>query len=178
MCCDLYPEMVEFCVKTFGVSGATSKEDLSQLRFAEPFDLIWSGSLLTHLDTYLFHAAFDLLRRSLSKEGVAICTLHGRQVLHLQHNVWKMCDDSLFAPAETDMKSTGFGFIDTHDERSQEVHYLNKDFGGGHSLSMPSYVIKILENFNDVSICLYREAGWNWHQDVVAFCKPGILSQG
>ncbi len=176
VCCDLYPEMVTFCSESFDCKGVESKEDLSKLMFDNPFDLIWCGSLLTHTDKYLFREGLELMRRSVANPGLVVCTLQGRQAVKIQNNDWKVCDDNLFRPAERELYRAGFAFIDTHsgNERSQQVHYLNAQFGGGFAYSMPSYVAKFIEDFDDVCLYMYREAGWNWHQDVLAFGKPGI----
>jgi SAM-dependent methyltransferase len=75
--CDLYPEMVEFCVKTFNAKGAISTEDLNELTFADQFDLIWCGSLLTHCDERLFNGGLQAMRRALATPGVAYAPYTG-----------------------------------------------------------------------------------------------------
>src|SRR6478736_1835742 len=51
--CDLYRQHVDFCVSQFGALPIQSKEDLSQLHVGE-WDVIFCGSLLTHLPQALF----------------------------------------------------------------------------------------------------------------------------
>ena len=173
--CDLYPEMVEFCVKTFDVKGAISTEDLAELAFADQFDLIWCGSLLTHCNERLFNGGLQAMRRALATPGVAVCTVHGRRAIALQRYVWKMCSDELFRPAERSFYRTGFGIADTFDERAKELFPLNASLGGGQSLSSMSYVCERISEMEDACLLYYREMGWNGHQDVVAFGKPGVF---
>jgi SAM-dependent methyltransferase len=173
--CDLYPEMVEFCVKTFNVKGAISTEDLGQLTFADQFDLIWCGSLLTHCNERLFKGGLQAMRRALATPGVAVCTVHGRRAIALQRYVWKMCADELFRPAERSFYRTGFGMADTYDHRAKELFPLNASLGGGQSLSSMSYVCDRIAEMEDACLLYYREMGWNGHQDVVAFGKPGVF---
>ena len=48
--CDVIREGVDFCARTFGARAIYGKEDPSELELDERFDLIWCGSLLTHVD--------------------------------------------------------------------------------------------------------------------------------
>lgn len=173
--CDLYPEMVEFCSKTFGAKGHLSTEDLAELKFDETFDLIWCGSLLTHCDEKMFGDGLNVMRKALALPGVAVCTVHGRRAISIQRYHWKMCSDELFRPAERDFYRKGFGIADTFDEKAKELFPLNATLGGGQSLSSMSYVCDKISEMEDVALVCYREMGWNGHQDVVAFSKPGVF---
>lgn len=173
--CDLYPEMVQFCVDTFGARPALSTENLAELRFDRDFDLIWCGSLLTHCDAALFVGALHTMRRALATPGVAVATVHGRRALALQHYAWKLCPDTLFRPAERAFHRTGFGFINTFDDEAKRLFPLNANLGGGHSLSSAAYVSGLIAEMEDVALLFYREMGWNGHQDVVAFGTPGVF---
>ncbi|MGR8932191.1 MAG: class I SAM-dependent methyltransferase [Gammaproteobacteria bacterium] len=47
--CDLLEDGVAFCHKTFGARPLKGFEDLNQIQVDEKFDLIWVGSVFTHL---------------------------------------------------------------------------------------------------------------------------------
>src|ERR1700733_14940972 len=47
--CDLDAAGVDFCAATFGARPILSKEDLASVEFDGNYDLIWVGSLFTHL---------------------------------------------------------------------------------------------------------------------------------
>ena len=47
---DIVENGVDFCVDTFGIKGIYSKKKLDLLTLGSKFDLIWCGSLLTHLN--------------------------------------------------------------------------------------------------------------------------------
>lgn len=49
--CDVDREAAEFCARTFGAVCAYSSVEPSQVRFEERFDLVWVGSVFTHIDT-------------------------------------------------------------------------------------------------------------------------------
>ena len=72
---------LDFCQRTFGVTPILSSTHFSSLSLPRKFDLIWCGSLITHIAET---AAADLLGffyRHLTNEGVCIFTTHGQLAL-------------------------------------------------------------------------------------------------
>ena len=47
--CDIAQGHIDFCARQFGTRSKTSLDDLRQLNFETDFDLVFCGSLLTHL---------------------------------------------------------------------------------------------------------------------------------
>lgn len=107
---DLDPGHVRFCAEHFSTHSHQSSADLSTVRFDAEFDLIFCGSLLTHLPESQSRAALSLIARSLGPTGTAVVTLHGRHAVHTQHHTWKYMSDEAFAVAERGMRETGYGF--------------------------------------------------------------------
>ena len=75
--CEIDPHGLDFCAKEFGVNGCRSNEDLDVLFFNTKFDLIWCGSLVSHLPEAGIAALLNLFERSLSDTGVAVLSSHG-----------------------------------------------------------------------------------------------------
>ena len=59
--CDLDRSGVDFCAQQFGATPVYSQADLHQLPFTAQFDLIWVGSLVTHLRQDRWLATLDCL---------------------------------------------------------------------------------------------------------------------
>jgi SAM-dependent methyltransferase len=167
---DLYPDRVAFCCATFGAVPLLSKERLSEIEAPEQFDVVFSGSLLTHLDDDLFVDALDFFRTVLSPRGVAIVTLHGRWSPHFQRR-WKYMADDDFAVAEQAFLETGFGYSPYPGATSFD---LQESYGV--SLSAPHWVMRHLERWDDIRLYSYTERGWADHQDVLVFGRPGITA--
>ena len=53
---------VEFCVRTFGAEPALSSLNLDEVSLGKQFDLIWCGSLVTHLNEHGIAALFRLFQ--------------------------------------------------------------------------------------------------------------------
>jgi hypothetical protein len=71
--CDLDEHGVDFCVRKFGATGAYSDVDPRKIRIQAKFDLIWVGSLFTHLNgdrwssfLNLFSCSAQSLRKTVS----------------------------------------------------------------------------------------------------------------
>jgi SAM-dependent methyltransferase len=76
--CDLYRDRIEFCAREFHAIPIESNQDFTKVAFPEKFDLIWCGSLLTHLPEQEFRSALSLFASSLTENGIAIITTLGR----------------------------------------------------------------------------------------------------
>jgi SAM-dependent methyltransferase len=68
---------VDFCSATFGARGVYSNPDPARIRFDERFELIWIGSVFTHIDRASWQGLLPALRRALSDDGVLIITTQG-----------------------------------------------------------------------------------------------------
>jgi CBS domain-containing protein/SAM-dependent methyltransferase len=76
--CDLDREGVDFCARTLGATPAYSQSDPDELQAGGDFDLIWCGSLFTHLDAPRWSKFLSFFARSLLPDGVLVFTTHGR----------------------------------------------------------------------------------------------------
>ena len=169
--CDLYDQHVDFCVNELGAEGIVSKENFDDLDFGLQFDLIFCGSLLTHLPEDLFRPALRLLSRSLSEQGIAIVTLLGRHAEHVQRHKWKYLDDELFAVAEATVPDNGFGYVDyDHAIRSNFIRQARY----GIALARPHWMLKLVEEDYQMRVLGFVERGWDDHQDVLVIGKPPI----
>ena len=154
--CDIERDGVDFCAQEFGATPVYSQPELANVTFDEPFDLIWCGSLVTHLDTPGWLSTFQLIARSLQPNGIAIITMHGRWVAYLMeqgHNYGLQRDrvDAVLAS----YRSTGFGYADYESD------------GYGISLSSPAWVLQELMPWQQLRIVSYSERSWDDHQDVL-----------
>src|SRR2546423_3623530 len=77
--CDLLSDGVDFCATTFGASRLYSREKVEDIPLPPgSFDLVWVGSLFTHLSAELWSRWLLLFHKSLRPAGVLIFSSHGR----------------------------------------------------------------------------------------------------
>lgn len=114
--CDLDEEASRFCASHFGATAAHSSTELDEVDVRTRFDLIWCGSLLTHLPKDRGSALIRLLRRHLRPGGLAVFSAHGDTTAgrlasgRLAHGLPM---DSLGRLLE-EYRQTGFGFIENY----------------------------------------------------------------
>jgi 2-polyprenyl-3-methyl-5-hydroxy-6-metoxy-1,4-benzoquinol methylase/tetratricopeptide (TPR) repeat protein/glycosyltransferase involved in cell wall biosynthesis len=160
--CDLNRPAVDFCAKTFGATPVYSEVNVSQIPVHGAFDLIWSGSLLTHLRPGPCAEFVRWWLTLLQPGGLMIFTLHGRWAernLATSRYKYGLPDDRVAALLQ-EYYSTGFGYTDYPSQT-----------GYGISLTSPAYALSQLAALPDLRLVSYHEKGWDNHQDVLCFQK-------
>jgi SAM-dependent methyltransferase len=160
--CELASGAVEFCARTFGVQPALSSLKLEEVSFDKKFDLIWCGSLVTHLNESGIMALFRLFQRHLSTGGIMIFTTHGDFV---QRRIPAREFDYGLEPEQidrigTDYQKRGYSFEDYPGE---------KDYGV--SLTSPAWIRARVRDVGGLREIFFKERGWDDHQDVFAFAR-------
>ncbi len=157
--CDIDKDAVDFCQKIFNTIPIYSEENLEKIIFKNKFDLIWCGSLLTHLDKKKWESFLNLFFSVLNSNGLLVFTVHGRHAAHRMRSKVNNygLDDSEISTLLNEYETKDFGYVNY---RNQENY--------GISLSSPSFVLSLLEKKSNVSILFYNEKGWYNHQDIIA----------
>lgn len=164
--CDIMPEAVGFCADTFGAVPVLSQPELDRVDFGgRTYDLIWSGSFFTHLPAHRFLQALRRFSALLAPGGIAVLTAHGRFSAVYGSGIYLPPDR--FNDARATYDAVGFGYSD------YEHRYTVNEYGI--TLSSPSYVTKLLEDDESLSLVSYVERGWSNHQDVIVVQKKPIL---
>lgn len=165
--CDLDIPGMDFCVKQFGARAIPSNPDLTKTVFDREYDLIWIGSLFTHLPELRTREWLAFLAKHLSPTGVIVATFHGRWALRMQQIIpyldarrWETVLEGYFKNA--------YGYVD----------YVEGFVPGciegsyGISAAKPRKLVEIIEDIPGVRIFLYQEKGWGDNHDVIAFGRP------
>jgi SAM-dependent methyltransferase len=155
--CDIDRAGVDFCVATFGALPVYGSDDLEQVDLDGVFDLIWVGSLFTHLDAHRWRAFLRFFESRLQPAGRLVFTTHGRHVAEHMRS-WDGDNAALFVPFDRD----GFGYTG----RPGRPH-----FGG--SLSTPEWVRRFVESETRLSVLDITERGWDDFQDVAVCALRG-----
>ncbi len=160
LACDVDAAGVAYCVEAFGARAVSGSTDLARLEPLRGVDLIWCGSVLTHLDAAQWPRLLAYFACALSDGGVAVITTHGRRT------AWRMehVADHGLAPSERasvleSYRSTGFGYRDQGQR------------GYGISISSPAWVVGQVRLVPELRTIGYIEAGWDGHQDVLSVAR-------
>jgi SAM-dependent methyltransferase len=160
--CDLNADGVAHCAKAFGAVPVVSREEVDAIPLAAGFDLIWCGSLLTHLTEEKCAAFLRLFHRVLVPGGLVVFTTHGRLCAaeltagKNRHNL----EPGQIAGLLEHYRRTGFAYVD----------YVSHP-GYGFSLSHPAFVLDSFIAPADWRLVGYHENGWDHRQDAVCLEK-------
>lgn len=168
--CDLDRSGVDFAAAQFKARGAYSQEDFRAIDLGEQYDLIWVGSLVTHLSEQQTRRFLDFAARHLAPDGTLVVTSHGafvaRRLLSYRYGLTDPAARGLLADAAME----GYG-------------YRSYPGGEGYGISLARRAWYD-DLFADGPLRLdgYEEQGWDEHQDVLVVRRraeaapvPGML---
>lgn len=164
---DINPNKVEAVTRAFNASPVQPGP-----RFTEPsatkFDLIWVGSLFTHLGDQFFREAFKWYVDALANDGLLIITLHGRTHEYRQTHHSPHVAPEVWGAASESFHSEGFGFI-PYEPASPEGPYAI-----GTTVTSPAWIMRLVEERSDIRIVSYEEAGWVGAHDLLVVQRRPI----
>lgn len=161
---DLNAEGVSFCERTFGATPVNSALYAEEVEIDGKFDLVWCGSLLTHLDLDRWDGFFSLLTNSVDEGGVLVFTAFGRYPAErIRRKEFDYgLDEQGARKILSEFDRDGFGYAD----------YAGQTLSGM-TLSSPSWLCEKIARTPDFRLVSYTERGWSAHQDVIAVTRDG-----
>jgi SAM-dependent methyltransferase len=163
--CDLLTDGVDFCTESLGATPVYSSARPEAITFPDRYDLIFVGSLLTHVDVPLWDHLITLWHDLLTPDGLLVVTTHGELVAE------RMRAGHLYgypAPAVTRAlrayEHAGFTFLE---EPPANIEY-------GITLARPEWTLSRLLRHPDFRVVMAGEALWDRHQDVTAVVKRSL----
>lgn len=159
--CDLERDGVDFCSDHLGAKKLYSHTDPDMIYCKDTFDLIWCGSLFTHLDSNIWKKFFRFFDQILNPDGILIFTTHGPYVsFRATTGVDYGLNPHQISQLTANYTDSGFGY---------EKYLPGTDYGI--SVAKPSFTLKLLGENTAFNLIFYQEKGWDHHQDVVACFK-------
>jgi len=159
---DLDRAGVDFCQRKFGAAPIYSGLHPEEVEIDGRFDLVWCGSLLTHLDLDRWDGFFALLADSVANGGLFVFTAFGRYPARRIRT-----GEMLYALGANGARQilegfdrAGFGYSDYEGQTMS-----------GMSLTSPAWVCARLAGREDLQLVGYTERAWFGHQDVIAVMK-------
>lgn len=165
--CDLDEDGAEFCASEFGASIVPAKSELAETVFPRKYDLIWIGSLFTHLPQDKTMRWLSFLSQQLTDKGIIVATFHGRWSMRMQ-DLMPYTDADRWAQVVAGYNSNGYGYVDY-------APGIGHDFVPGSygvSAVRPHRLMQMIENIAGIRFVHFQEKGWGEHQDLLAFGRP------
>lgn len=157
--CDLYHAGLDLCAEAFGARAVMSDLDPTKIVLDETYDLIWCGSLFTHVGSDMWDTLLTLFDSVLRPGGLLVFTAYGRDTAALVRSGENLLD---LDPQSADhvlreYDEKGFGFA--ADYQPETDH--------GDALAARHWVTRTLDRFPSLRLLLYTERAW-LGQDVIA----------
>jgi SAM-dependent methyltransferase len=167
--CDVNVSATEFCARTFGATPVEGNESPGKIALQGNYDLIWVGSLLTHLDAKKCADFLDVFRANLCPDGLLVCTVHGRKVAHrLRSGIDTYgLDPNAIPDLLTQYEDKGFAFCSYPSH--QKIPGISADYGI--SVTSPCCVFSRIARMHDMRLITYTESAWHDHHDVASFLR-------
>ena len=149
---------LNFSCNIFSAHPVLSNEAFDDVSIYGEFDLIWSGSLLTHLPKELIQKALTIFYRHLAKPGVCIVSAHGD---HAINRLKEGKDKYNLVSEERDRIIKNY----------YEAGYSYKsdyNIAAGNGISFISYekIKTLIEKNGKLSLTHFKSHGWDEHQDI------------
>ncbi len=110
--CDIDRDGVDFCAATFDAAPVYGNVNPEEIDLKRRFDLIWCGSLLTHLDEDGWSGFLRLFEDHLDPGGVLMFTTLGRFVLGaMDEDSYGLTDEQRESIRQS-YSNSGFGYCD------------------------------------------------------------------
>lgn len=156
---DVMPNASAFCAATFDGRDEPIKKDFSGYEPQRKFDLIWVGSLFTHLPEANSDRLINLLFDITAPGGIIVFTSHGRYIRdRRKKETWPYAIDSIQYDAMINQEEAmGYGFAGYRGSVDYGISLV--------SLAWWERRLRLIENSE---IVMLRERGWDRHQDVIA----------
>jgi SAM-dependent methyltransferase len=163
--CDIQRGAVDFCGARLGAETVYSSANLNELSLDKKFDLIFCGSLITHLNQAPIIDLLRFFKRHLTEGGLLVFTTHGDYVaarLPRQEFDYGL-DEEQLPPLLERFARDGFAYTGY----PQGVYDVVSDFGV--SLTSPDWIDAQVGRVGGLRKVYFAPRGWDDHQDVFGF---------
>jgi SAM-dependent methyltransferase len=161
--CDLREEDMEFLRSALGVEAWTVGSDMDVTSIPGPFDVIWVGSVITHLPEAGTRRLIEKLLSICNPGGLVALSSHGRFAIEQQdRGVFRYIHDSAWQLIKSGYGDHGYGFAE-YEGRS--------DYGV--SVIGMRWLVDWVHAKRGIQLVLLSERAWDNHHDVFVIQKVG-----
>lgn len=163
--CDLDVEAANFCASEFDGHPVYSVPDLTKATLPKDLDIIWIGSLFTHLSRDQTLQWLTFLAGHLRPLGILVASFHGYFTRHHPPRTARVDIEKL----RCEFDATGYGFENYPSEDPVKLERY------GFSMSKPSAILDMANAIPKTRVIAYIERGWASNHDVLALTRDDRL---
>ncbi len=171
---DLMDEAATFCASTFGGRAVQSNEAMT-VDLGERFDVIWLGSVLTHLPRPAWDRLHALLAAHTHPGGVVIYTVHGaRSLEQMEEGPLKrnphLIEAAQWQRIKSSVGETGFEFVSQRPANHEAAINMGMNVTReeyGFCFTSRHWVCEYAAGLTDWTLVGYFDRLWGNNHDVV-----------
>jgi SAM-dependent methyltransferase len=177
--CDLMEPAARFCAETFGGDWLKSDENLDNVALPRRYDLVWLGSVFTHLPSYRWVRLLNFLASATNANGIVVFTTHGWKAIgHLENFTLKrnpyILDASRFEGMKDSLQFTGFDYIPNKPkvidhQNARGITVSQNEYGI--SFSEEWWVRTLIEKMPEWRLIRYAAPGWGGNHDAATLIR-------
>jgi SAM-dependent methyltransferase len=159
--CDIRDQDMTFLRSSFGVEAWTVGTNLELITIPGQYDLIWVGSVITHLPKDKTLRLIKKLFPACNPGGLLVVSFHGQYVIDRQDTTdFRYIHDKGWQEIKSGYLASGYGYADYEGQ---------SDYGI--SVFSPSWIVGLAAGTLRSRLVLLSERAWDNHHDVIAFQK-------
>ena len=153
---------VDFAAARFGARAVYSVADLTALELGETFDLIWVGSLVTHLSERQTRAFLQAVHRAMAPDASLVVSSHGATIADgLKQWLYGLEPQSAAA------------ILDQYAAEGYGHRGYGQSDGYGISLTDRHWWRRAAAELG-FTLVSYEERAWDGHQDILVLRRSGL----
>lgn len=162
--CDIREQDVVFLRTRFGIKAWTVDPDLSVLTIPDQYDLIWVGSVITHLPELKTRRLIAKLLSSCTPGGLLALSFHGQYAIARQESgEFRYIHQEGWQAIKSGYLANGYGYADYEGQS-----------GYGISVISALWMISLMEATLGSRLVLLSARAWDNHHDVIVIQKTGV----
>jgi len=164
---DVDQDAVAFTSSRFRARGVLSSGDFRSLDLGGPFDLIWVGSLMTHLPEQMTRELLDCLLRHMVPDTTLIMSSHGRWVAERMR--CNSLTPSVIQVVLQGYERNGYGYSGYHGSPDYGISLVSRD-----------WIDRTLDG-SPLRLDCYLERAWDDNHDILVLrpvMRAGVDFQG
>lgn len=167
-CCDIRPQDMAFLRSSLGVAARTVGVDVEGLRIGGRYDLVWAGSVITHMPQGIATTLIKKLLAACRSGGLLILSFHGQRAIERQDgSSYRYIHDEAWEVIRRDYFATGYGYAD---------YELQQNYGI--SVCSPAWMSAFVSALPGARLVQLRQQAWDNHHDVVVIQKTAAEHAG
>lgn len=159
--CDVRAADMEFLRTSFGIEAWRVDPDVATVAMPSCYDLIWVGSVVTHLPETSCKLLINRLFAACNAGGLLAISFHGRHVIERPDAATRYIpDEGLWRKVVSGYDTLGYGYVDYPNQTNYGI-----------SACRATWMAQLVQAIPQARLMLLSEHCWDNHHDVVVIQK-------